>query len=99
MVKSERTPLAPWGLPLPVWGGSFVLAVATLVVLRRRIQSIFHRYMVPSRVWGGLGWGLLLLTACSGAAVATPRPVLITIGGSTAMQPVLQALTTDYTRR
>ena len=42
---------------------------------------------------------LLLLTSCSGAAVATPRPVLITIGGATAMQPVLQALTTEYTRR
>lgn len=42
---------------------------------------------------------LLLLTSCTGAAVATPRPVLITIGGSTAMQPVLQALTTEYTRR
>ncbi len=40
---------------------------------------------------------LLLLTSCSGAAVATPRPILITIGGATALQPVLQALTAEYT--
>lgn len=40
-----------------------------------------------------------LLAGCASAAVATPRPVLITIGGSTALRPVLQALTTEYTRR
>lgn len=40
-----------------------------------------------------------LLNACASTAVATPRPVLITIGGATAMQPVLQALTAEYTRR
>ena len=40
-----------------------------------------------------------LLTACASTAVATPRPVLITIGGSTALRPVLQALTAEYTRR
>ena len=40
-----------------------------------------------------------LLTGCASAAVATPRPVLITIGGSNALRPVLQALTTEYTRR
>lgn len=42
---------------------------------------------------------LLLLTSCASAAVATPRPVLITIGGATALHPALQALTTEYTRR
>ncbi|HXF61450.1 MAG TPA: substrate-binding domain-containing protein, partial [Caldilineaceae bacterium] len=47
---------------------------------------------------------LLLLTlpvwaGCAGAAVATPRPVLITIAGATAMQPVLQDLTAAFTRR
>jgi phosphate transport system substrate-binding protein len=42
---------------------------------------------------------LFLLTSCTSTAVATPRPVLITIGGATALQPVLQALTAEYTRR
>jgi phosphate transport system substrate-binding protein len=42
---------------------------------------------------------LLLMAGCSGAAVATPRPALITIAGATAMHPVLQALTEEYTRR
>lgn len=41
----------------------------------------------------------LLLTSCTSTAIATPRPVLITIGGATAMQPVLQDLTAEYTRR
>ena len=44
-------------------------------------------------------FALLIPTSCAGTAVATPRPVLITIGGATAMQPVLQALTAEYTRR
>lgn len=39
------------------------------------------------------------LTSCASAAVATPRPVLITIGGATALQPALQALSAEYTRR
>ncbi len=42
---------------------------------------------------------LLLLAGCTSAAVATPRPVLITIAGATTMQPMLQALTDEYTRR
>jgi phosphate transport system substrate-binding protein len=42
---------------------------------------------------------LLLLTACTSTAVATPRPILITIGGATALEPALQALTAEYTRR
>lgn len=41
----------------------------------------------------------LLLISCTSTAVATPRPVLITIGGATAMQPVLRALTAEFTRR
>ncbi|RIK56417.1 MAG: hypothetical protein DCC57_03400 [Chloroflexi bacterium] len=48
-------------------------------------------------------WMLLLLlpigAGCTTAAVATPRPVLITIAGSTAMHPVLQELTDAFTRR
>ncbi|MCC6456342.1 MAG: phosphate ABC transporter substrate-binding protein [Caldilineaceae bacterium] len=42
---------------------------------------------------------ILLLTSCTSTAVATPRPVLITIGGATALQPALQELTAEYTRR
>lgn len=42
---------------------------------------------------------LLILTSCASTAVATPRPVLITIGGATALHPVLQELTAEYTRR
>ena len=42
---------------------------------------------------------LILITGCSSAAVATPRPVLITIGGATALEPVLQELTAEFTRR
>lgn len=44
-------------------------------------------------------WLILLLAACEGAAVATPSPVTITIAGSTAMAPVLKALTDEYTRQ
>jgi phosphate transport system substrate-binding protein len=42
---------------------------------------------------------LILITGCSSAAVATPRPVLITIGGATALEPALQELTAEFTRR
>jgi phosphate transport system substrate-binding protein len=67
-----------------------------------------NRHPTPSRKlrrchsWRGkvlLYFLTLLLTSCASAAVATPRPVLITIGGATALQPVLQALTAEYTRR
>ncbi|MCC6169446.1 MAG: phosphate ABC transporter substrate-binding protein [Caldilineaceae bacterium] len=55
---------------------------------------------LPTRL---LLWVLLLLlpagAGCTTAAVATPRPVLITIAGSTAMHPVLQELTDAFTRR
>lgn len=48
-------------------------------------------------------WVLLLMlpiwAGCTTAAVATPRPVLITIAGSTAMHPVLQELTDAFTQR
>ena len=50
---------------------------------------VFLLLLFTLPVWGG----------CAGAAVATPRPVLITIAGSTAMQPVLQELTAAFTRR
>ncbi|HRA67296.1 MAG TPA: phosphate ABC transporter substrate-binding protein [Caldilinea sp.] len=46
--------------------------------------------------WLGLA---LWLAACEGAAVATPPPVTVTIAGSTAMDPVLKALTDAYTRQ
>jgi len=49
------------------------------------------------RVIGLLLWGLLL-AGCEGAAVATPAPATITIGGSTAMAPVLRALSEEYAR-
>lgn len=39
-----------------------------------------------------------LLTGCEGAVVATPAPATITIGGSSAMAPVLRALSEEYTR-
>lgn len=42
---------------------------------------------------------LLLLAGCSGAAIATPRPVVVTIAGATSLQPVLQALTAEYNRQ
>jgi phosphate transport system substrate-binding protein len=38
-------------------------------------------------------------TACEQAVVATPTPVIITIAGSTSMEPVLYELTTAYGRR
>jgi phosphate transport system substrate-binding protein len=41
----------------------------------------------------------LLLTGCAQTAVATPEPVTITIGGATAMQPLLQALTATYSNQ
>lgn len=40
-----------------------------------------------------------LLAACEGAAVATPPPVTIAIAGSSAMAPVLDALTDAYARQ
>lgn len=42
--------------------------------------------------------GMMTLAGCEGAAVATPTPVTITIAGSSAMAPVLRALTEEYTR-
>jgi phosphate transport system substrate-binding protein len=45
-----------------------------------------------------VGWALAL-TACEQAVVATPTPVIITITGSTSMEPVLYELTTAYGRR
>lgn len=47
-------------------------------------------------------WLLLavpLWAGCTTAAVATPRPVLITVAGSTAMHPVLQNLNDAFTQR
>ncbi len=47
-----------------------------------------------------LAGALALASAgCEGAAVATPPPVTITIGGSSAMGPVLKALTDEYSRQ
>lgn len=40
-----------------------------------------------------------LLAGCEGASVATPAPVTITIAGSSAMAPVLSALTDEYSRQ
>ncbi len=42
---------------------------------------------------------VLLLAGCEGASVATPAPVTITIAGSSAMAPVLSALTEEYSRQ
>ena len=41
----------------------------------------------------------LAIAGCEGAAVATPPPVTITIGGSSAMGPVLRDLTEEYSRQ
>jgi len=41
----------------------------------------------------------LIISGCEDAAVATPPPTTITIGGSSAMGPVLRALTTEYSRQ
>ena len=46
-----------------------------------------------------LGVLALVSAGCEGAAVATPPPVTITIGGSSAMGPVLRALTEAYSRQ
>ena len=46
----------------------------------------------------GLLIGAVLLAGCEGAVVATPAPATITIGGSSAMAPVLRALSAEYTR-
>ena len=48
--------------------------------------------------WAMVGLWLWLLAGCASAAVATPRPTVITIAGSTALQPVLQDLTAEFTR-
>ena len=42
---------------------------------------------------------MVLLTGCTQAAIATPAPRTITIGGATAMQPVLHALTDEFHRQ
>ncbi|MBK8050394.1 MAG: substrate-binding domain-containing protein [Anaerolineales bacterium] len=42
---------------------------------------------------------VMLLSGCEGAAVSTPTPVTITIGGATAMQRVLRDLTTEFSRQ
>ena len=41
----------------------------------------------------------LMTSGCEGAAVATPPPTTITIGGSSAMGPVLRALTAEYSHQ
>lgn len=40
----------------------------------------------------------LILTGCEQVAVATPQPITLKIGGSTAMQPVLAALAEAFSR-
>lgn len=52
-----------------------------------------------ARAWAIFFALALLLTSCGSAAVATPRPVLITMGGATALHPALAALSAEYTRR
>lgn len=41
----------------------------------------------------------LLLAGCDSLAVSTPEPVTLTIGGATAMRPVLRALADDFSRQ
>jgi phosphate transport system substrate-binding protein len=54
--------------------------------------------MSPMRRWVGLLLAAVsvLLAGCAEAVVSTPRPVLITISGATAMHPVLQELTAAF---
>ncbi len=56
---------------------------------------------MPARSFFPLVAALLLLgaTACSQAAVATPRPVTIQISGATSMQPVLLDLARQFMRQ
>jgi phosphate transport system substrate-binding protein len=55
--------------------------------------------MQRRRVW--LVWlvSLIAVAGCSSAVVATPRPTVLTIAGATALQPALQELTAEFTRR
>lgn len=46
-----------------------------------------------------LALALWLLVACEGAAVVTPAPTTITIGGATAMRRVLQELAAEFSRQ
>lgn len=46
-----------------------------------------------------LGFVFAVCAACAQAAIATPTPVIVTIAGATAMQPVLFDLTTEYSRQ
>ena len=48
--------------------------------------------------WVVLALSLWVVGGCAGAAVATPRPTVITIAGATALQPALQDLTAAFTR-
>lgn len=43
--------------------------------------------------------GALLLAGCGDVTISTPAPVTVTVAGSTAMRPVLQALTAEFSRR
>src|SRR5262245_49474919 len=61
--------------------------MAILVLVRRPLCA------------AALVWLALLCTACVQTAVATPTPVNFTVAGSTAMQPVLYDLTTEYSRQ
>ena len=64
-----------------------------MMAVRRGGRLCRKRLQAVTMLW------LLLLAGCSGAAVATPRPVVVTIGGATSLQPVMQELTTEYSRR
>ena len=55
----------------------------------------FHRRFTASLTYVLLA---LILAGCDQAVVATPQPVTLTIGGSTAMQPVLAALADAFSR-
>ncbi len=57
-------------------------------------MAVWGRRLIP-------GWLLiiLLVAGCSQAPVTTPEPVTLRIAGSTSMQPVLFALTSEYSRQ
>ena len=80
---------------IPRAEGPFAVLRVTSITSSLLNQSAAARYRVILVLLLLVG----TLAGCSSAVVATPRPVLITIGGATALQPVMQALTTEYTRR
>lgn len=62
-------------------------------------RSTRHHFVCPYSFICGVYFLVIILTGCSTDSAAAPEPVLITIAGSSAAQPVLQDLAAAFSQR